>query len=147
VKDPQSMPDQRARDDKLVKALLEGAGQIVRAPQGFSRKVMNAVFRESLAGRDPAAAARETFFVTAARTSRPTVARIYRRLGLCFMVTAAVLAVSLLIPHAGYSTLIGGSPDAILGAGPSAAVENVLVGAGHAVQGALGEQEIGGNQE
>ena len=145
MKDPQSVPAHGARDDRVVEALLEGARASARAPQGFSRRVMDAVFRESLAGRS--ASARGTFFAAAARISRPTVARIYRRLGLCFMVTAAVLAASLLIPHAGYSTLIGGGPDAVLGTGPSAAVQNVLVGAGQAVQGALGEQQIGGNQE
>jgi hypothetical protein len=72
---------------------------------------------------------------------------MYCRLGLSFMLTAAVLAASLLVPHGAYSMLIGGGSDAALGAGPSAAVQNVLAGAGHTVQGALGEQQIGGNQE
>ena len=146
---PQSVPGPGARGDRWVEALLEGAREDVHAPSGFARKVMDAVYRESLAGRaSPAGAAGRRAVVTAAvRMSRPTVARMYRRLGLSFILTAAVLAASLLVPHGTYSTLIGSGFNAALGTGPSATVQNVLVDAGHAVQGALGEQQIGGNQE
>jgi hypothetical protein len=147
MRSPQSVPAHGAREDRWVDALLEGARETVRAPRGFAQKVMDAVYRESLAGRSPAEAARGISLAAAARASRPMVSRMYRRLGLSFMLTAAVLAASLLVPHGAYSTLIGGGSDTALGAGPSAAVQNVLVGARHAVQGALGEQQIGGNQE
>ena len=148
MRNPQSVPVPIARDDRWVEALLEGARENVHAPSGFARKVMDSVYRESLAGRSsPAAAAgRGTVLSAAVRMSRPTVARMYRRLGLSFMLTAAVLAASLLVPHGTYSTIIG-SGFAAPGTGPSATVQRVLLGAGHAVQGALGEQQIGGNQE
>ena len=64
------------------------------------------------------------------------------------MVTAAVLAVSLLVPHGAYPTLVGaGTDEAALGAGPSAVVQQALSGAGEAVQGALGEKQIGRSSE
>jgi len=147
MREPQSVPGQGAREDRWVETLLDGSRETVRAPQGFARKVMDAVYRESLAGRSPGVAARGALLAAAVGASRPTVARMYCRLGLSFMLTAAVLAASLLVPHGAYSMLIGGGSDAALGAGPSAAVQNVLAGAGHTVQGALGEQQIGGNQE
>ncbi len=117
--------------DKWLEKYLEGARVEVRAPHGFTQRVMEAVHRESLA----------------IRTTRPTVSRMYRSLGLSFMLAAAVLAASLLVPHGAYPTLIGSGADAALGAGPSATVQNALLGAGRAVQGALGEAHIGGNQE
>ena len=64
------------------------------------------------------------------------------------MLTAAVLAVSLLIPNGAYSTLISaGRAEAALGHGPSAMVQDALTGAGEAVQGALGEKQIGRSNE
>ncbi len=79
---------------------------------------------------------------------RRAASRLYRRLGWSFMLTAAVLALSLLIPHGAYPTLIrAGEAEAALGAGPSAAVRNALAGAGETVQGALGENQIGGSNE
>jgi len=117
--------------DQWLRKHLEAAGDIVRAPRGFTEKVMKAVFRESLA----------------VRVSRPMVSPLYRRLGLSFMLTAAVLAASLLVPRGAYPTLISSGADAPLGTGLSAAVQSALLGAGHAVQGALGEFHIGGNKE
>jgi len=64
------------------------------------------------------------------------------------MVTAVVLAVSLLFPHGAYTTLVGGgTSEAALGAGPSAVVQQALSGAGQAVQGALGQKQIGRSNE
>jgi hypothetical protein len=151
--------------DRWLEAYLDGARENVRAPHGFTQKVMDAVYREALAGRSlPAGAAHVRGFpagpapaavavrqgiraLAGSLAGRPTVSRMYRRLGVSFMLTAAVLAVSLLLPHGGYPTLIRSGSNDALGAGPSAAVQSALIGAGHAVQGALGEQQIGGNQE
>jgi hypothetical protein len=120
-----------------LEALLERTRDTVRAPRGFAGRVMDAVYRESLGARSraPEAAGPRVW-------PRATVSRLYRRLGWSFMLTAAVLAASLLIPHGAYPTLIRpGDP------GPSAAVQNALMGAGEAVQGALGEKQIGGSGE
>jgi hypothetical protein len=117
--------------DHQLEKYLGVATDAVRAPHGFTQRVMEAVYRESLA----------------VPTSRLTVSRMYRRLGLSFMLTAAVLAASLLVPHGAYPTLISSGADAALGVGSAATVQNALLGAGHAVQGALGEAHIGGNQE
>jgi hypothetical protein len=145
-----------AQGDQWLETYLDGTREDVRAPHGFAQRVMDAVYREALAGRSlPAgivpsgiAARRGIRELAGSMAARPTVSRMYRRLGVSFMLTAAVLAVSLLIPHGGYPTLIrSGSANEALGAGPSAAVQSALIGAGHAVQGALGEQQIGGNQE
>jgi hypothetical protein len=127
-----------APEDRWLEAYLDRTGENVRAPHGFTHKVMDAVYREALAGRP---------FPEGTAVSQPSVSRMYRRLGVSFMLTAAVLAVSLLIPHGAYTTLIRSGSNDALGAGPSAAVHSALIGAGHAVQGALGEQQIGGNQE
>jgi hypothetical protein len=149
MRNPESRPGTGAQQDGWLEELLEASRGAVRAPHGFARKVMDAVYRESLVGRTavPSASARTTLLSDAVRASRPMVGRMYRRLGLSFMLTAAVLAASLLVPHGAYTLLIGSGTDAALGPGPSAAVQNALVGAGHAVRGALGEQLIGGNQE
>jgi hypothetical protein len=119
---------------------LERTRDQVHAPRGFAQRVMESVYRESLAG-SPAAVE------GGAARQYPSVSRLYRRLGLSLMVTAAVLATSLLVPHGAYTSLIRGSAQAALGDGPSAAVQKVILGAGHAVQGTLGEQQIGGTQE
>jgi len=131
------------RADLRLEGLLERTRDTVRAPHGFASRVMDLVYKESLAGGrlstggdDPRA------------WPRLTVSRLYRRVGWSFMLTAAVLAVSLLIPHGAYPTLIrAAGAEAALGAGPSAAVQGALVGAGEAVQGALGQKLIGGSNE
>jgi len=126
-------------DDEWVRELLEQAADEVRAPRGFAQRVMSAVYREALTGpsaEEPAVAA-----------PAPTVSRLYRRLALSFMITAAVLAVSLLLPRVAYPTLIGAGAGAALGAGPSTAVQGALAGATDAVKGALGERLIGGGQQ
>jgi hypothetical protein len=117
--------------DRRLEALLERTRETVRAPRGFSYRVMDVVYKESLVGRSQPAEA-------AAPRAGPglLVSRLYRRLGWSFMVTAAVLAVSLLIPHGAYPTLVRSG-------GAEAIVQNALVSAGEAVQGALGEKQIG----
>jgi hypothetical protein len=149
VRDGRSLSSAGTREDQWLEDFLQGAREEVRAPHGFARKVMDAVYRESLAARpDPGRTApRRSSLAESVRAYRPTVARMYRTLGFAFMLTAAVLAASLLVPHGAYSMLIGGGADAALGAGPSAVVQRTLAGAGHAVQSALGEQLIGGNQQ
>jgi len=151
VKNPRAQHGSTAQADQWLEKHLESARDEVRAPYGFAHKVMDAVYRESLAERSLAtqAASRGKLRAQAVRASpRPTVSRMYRRLGLSFVLTAAVLTVSLLIPHGAYPMLINsGGADTALGAGPSAAVQNALSGAAQAVQGALGEQQIGGNQQ
>jgi hypothetical protein len=120
-----------------LEALLERTRDTVRAPRGFADRVMDAVYRESLGGRSPAPEA-----AGLRAWPRATVSRLYRRLGWSFMLTAVVLAMSLLIPHGAYSTLIRpGNP------GPSAAVHNALMDAGEAVKEALGERQNGGRNE
>ena len=125
-------------DDGWLQERLEQAGGRLGAPRGFSQRVMNAVYREALAGA-PAGASQAQ--------SSLRVSRLYRRLALSFMLTGAVLAVSLLVPRGAYPTLIGPAAGTALGAAPTAAVQSALVGAADAVQGALGERLIGGNQQ
>ena len=126
----------RNRSDQWLEELLERTNETVRAPQGFAHRVMDVVYKESLApGRSSPGAA-------------PAALGLYRRLGWSFMLTAVVLAMSLLILHGGYTTLIGAdSAGRALGTGPSAVVRGALTIAGQAVQGALGENQIGGSNE
>ena len=133
--------DSVSRDDAWLERQLQRAAPPIRAPQGFSQRVMNAVYREALAGKSSAAT--QAGPVAAAPPSA-RAARLYRRLALSFMITAAVLTLSLLLPHGGYTALIGASAGKALGAGPTVAVQSALSGASDAVQGALGERVIGG---
>ena len=112
-----------------------GRARVVRAPPGFTVRVMNEVYRQALA-RHPVA--------EKARVSERPVQRMYRRLGLSFMVTAFVLSVSLFIPRSAYPTLIG-ARGADAGVGGSGAVHSLMQGADRAVRGILGEQQVGGN--
>ncbi len=99
-----------------------------RAPAGFGERVMAGVYRQALSGRP-------------GRDER-AVARGYRRLGLSFLVTAAVLAVSLLIPRTPYAKILGGPGITREG---TVLVRGLLAGADDAVQKALGEQGKGGS--
>jgi hypothetical protein len=131
------------RADPWLEALLERTRVTVRAPRGFASRVMDVAYKESLAG-----APLSTEGAGSLARPRLSVSGLYRRLGWSFMLTAAVLAGSLLLPHAAYPTLIkAAAAEAALGAGPSAAVQGAIAGAGEIVQGALGEKQIGGINE
>jgi len=131
------------RDDKWLRDRLEQAADDARAPRGFAQRVMSVVYRESLAG-PPAA---EQGAEPGAPAAPTPVSRLYRRLALSFMVTAAVLTASLLVPRGAYPTLFeSGGAAAGLGTVASTAVNSLLLGAADAIQGALGERTIGGNQ-
>ena len=144
--DPEGNPASPEEDwlrDRLLRAAPE-----LRAPRGFSQRVMSAVYREALAGRSQvrgtAAAQAASAQAASAQATAARSSRLYRRLALSFMITAAVLMVSLLLPRGAYPTLIGAAAGKALGPGPSAAVRTALSGAANAVQGALGERVIGG---
>jgi len=123
------------RDEQGLEKRLQSLARDLHAPRGFSDRVMNAVYRESLVPVEPNAAP-------------PTALRMYRRIAFSFMVTAIVLAASLLVPRGAYSTLIAaGEGGVALGTGSSAVVQGVLLGAANRVQGALGEQTIEGGEQ
>jgi len=104
-----------------------------RAPRGFTDRIMDVVYREALAGGPGAAE-------SVARPSR-LPARVYRRLGLSFVLTAGVLAVSLFIPRTAYSTLVGtGIAGAAFSRESTVAVRSALDGADNAVRGILRER-------
>jgi anti-sigma factor RsiW len=107
---------------RIVRAL--SAAPPVRAPRGFADRVMDVVYRQALAGP-------------------PRVApdRFYRKLGLSFVLTAGVLAVSLFIPRAAYSNLAGtGIAGAAFSRESTVAVKSALDGADNAVRGILRER-------
>ena len=121
------------REDEWLRESLERAAEDIHAPSGFADRVMSKVYREALAPRTVAAA-------QAATTARAAGAsRMYRRLGLSFVLTAAVLGASLLVPRAAYTGLLapGGRPG--VSGGSTEAVKSALDGAGSAVRGILGE--------
>jgi anti-sigma factor RsiW len=123
---------------RALRRALQGMAP-ARAPQGFAARVMDAVYRETLTGAPGAAAAAER--APAGRAAAP--ARAWRRLGYSFMVSAAVLAVSLLVPRAAYPTLVGAPVAAVTRDGGSAA-QGALAGADRAMRGVLGETTTGG---
>ena len=90
---------------------------------------MNAVYRE--AWKQGAAA----------RAQPAPSAKAVRRLGLSFVLSAVVLAASLLMPNAGYSTLIKTqSIAAVLSPGGMPQVRDLLDNAGSVARGALETQ-------
>ena len=145
-----------------ARALLTGfMAPADRAPPGFAARVMDAVYREALSGGQQT------------RPARLPVQRIYRRLGLSFVLTAGVLAASLFVPGAAYPGLLGAgsaaagfsresdaavlrgfgrrgtvySPNGYsrIAADLGAAVQNALNGADTVVRGILREQADGGS--
>jgi len=126
-----------------ARALLKGLGAPMdRAPTGFAARVMDAVYREALAG-GPRPSAWE---VWETRPARLPAQRIYRRMGLSLVLTAGVLAASLFVPHAAYTGLLAsGSAAAGLSREGSAAVQSALNGADSVVRGILREQANGGS--
>ena len=137
------------RDVDWLERSLSSIRAELRAPRGFTDRVMSTVYREALVPRPQTAdrhgAAARSLAADAAR--RPFALRLYRRIAVSLMLTAVVLAASLLVPHVAYPSLIGTSEGATFGHGPSDAVRSALVGASTTVQGALGERLIEGGQQ
>jgi anti-sigma factor RsiW len=106
-----------------------------KAPEGFTDAVMDAVYREALA---PAAAREDA--------GRPQpVLRMYRRVGLSFVLTAAVLAVSLFIPRLSYSTLLTEHGiGAGVGEGSAVIAQGTLENADQAMRALMGGNTNGG---
>jgi hypothetical protein len=124
-----------------ARAVLGGlAASLDRAPPGFATRVMDAVYREALAGR-PRSVGSETAGAPPSRMP----ARVYRRLGLSFLLTAGVLAASLFVPRAAYPSLLGTGSTAGFSRDGSAAVRDALNWADSAVRGILREQANGGS--
>ena len=112
-----------------------GAEHALRAPAGFHERVMDAVYREALKGSPAELPAAEQ--AAAAGSPSPRL-RTYRRLGLSFLLSAAVLTVSLVLPRGLYPSLF--RPESVaagLSRGAPSAVKEALDGAGRAVQGTL----------
>lgn len=116
---------QRIATARRLAAFL-AAERSPRAPAGFRDRVMAAVYREALKGPFE----RET-----AAGPVSGRARTYRRLGLSFMLSAAVLIVCLVIPRGLYPIPIRpANVKAELDRGAPSAVMHALDGAGHVVQ-------------
>ena len=98
---------------------------------------MDQVYREALAGSRAPRAGR----AGSARGLTEAGARVYRRLGLCFMLSAAVLVACLAVPRAFYP-LQPGAIAARLSPSGSSLVKDTLGGADRAVGGVL--RSIGG---
>lgn len=111
-----------------------------RAPSGFTARVMDAVYREALAGR-PGPVFREK----RPAGSSGVPARMYRRLGLSLLLTAGVLTASLFVPRAAYPGLLGVDFAAGFSREGNAAVRDALNGADTAVRGILREHAQGGS--
>jgi anti-sigma factor RsiW len=129
---------ERARLARVVSESLRYA-PAGKAPPGFAVRVMDGVYRQALKGSprpEPSAGAH-------APASRRAPAVVYRRLGLSFVLTAGVLAVSLLVPRVAYPSLLG-APGAGISHGSDSVVRGALTGAGDLVRGALGEKTSGG---
>jgi anti-sigma factor RsiW len=102
-------------------AAVFAAAPAVRAPRGFADKVMDAVYRQGLSG-----------------TPRAVPDRFYRKLGLSFVLTSAVLAMSLFIPPAAYSALVGnGAAGTAFSRESTGLVKGALDGADNTVRAIL----------
>jgi anti-sigma factor RsiW len=121
----------RAREAEKLSGALRGEPD-VHAPAGFADSVMEAVYREALGSGARASALGQ-------EGPRPAAWTFHRRLGLSFVLSAAVLAASLLVPSLSYARII--KIDALsaemTGARPSL-VKGILDVAGSAVRGTLG---------
>ena len=121
-----------------ARGLAEGlaASPAARAPSGFAAGVMDKVYRAALAGI-PEPTDGEEPGPSAPRGAR---LRTYRRLGLCFMLSAAVLTAMLVVPQ---SFLPAGLRTEGIAAGFSrertSPIKGALDGAGRTVQAALGK--------
>ena len=110
---------------------------VVSAPAGLFQRVMDGVYRQALT---PAPAAG-----TRAAGGGTSAARFYRRLGLSLVLTAGVLGVSLFIPRATYTALVGTGRSVAVSRESASVVKSALDGAGSTVRGILGESPRGGD--
>jgi anti-sigma factor RsiW len=116
---------------RLVGALESGA--VITAPPGFRANVMKEVYRLAMAGYPSR---------TDAEEKESQRGRFYRRLGLCFMLSAAILAVSLVIPRLSYPTIFTSKTVAAdLSVNGASVVRVTLAGADRVVRGALSAQQ------
>jgi len=109
------------------------------APEGLHRRVMDEVYRLAMAGYPHRAGADE---------KEAQRGRFYRRLGLCFMLSAAILAVSLVIPRVSYPTIFAGTAVAADLSSNGARIARItLIDADRVVRGTLMKPEgPAGNQ-
>ncbi len=99
------------------------------APAGFRARVMSEVHHLAMEGYPSRAGAADR---------EAQRGRFYRRLGLSFMLSAALLAVSLVIPPASYPTILAtGAVAADLSAAGTPKVRAALTGADRLVRGTL----------
>jgi anti-sigma factor RsiW len=112
----------------------------VFAPAGVFQKVMDGVYRQALT---PAPAAGTG--VAGATGGGTSAARFYRKLGLSLVLTAGVLGMSLLIPRATYTALVGTGGSVVVSRESTSVVKSALDGAGSTVRGILGESPRGGD--
>lgn len=106
----------------------------VHAPAHLLGTVMDAVYRESLRG-------------VVEREAPEVPTRTYRRMGLSFLLSAAVVAATLLVPAGTLPRVM--QPDGVavaLGAEGQSAVRSALAGASALVRGALRPVVEGGTQ-
>ena len=130
-----------ARRLASVRRLAEALGSepAISAPAGFGAKVMREVYRLAMAGYPSRAEAEE---------KESERGRFYRRLGLCFMASAAILAMSLVIPRFSYPTIFTGKTVAAeLSANGASVVRVTMADAGRVVRGALSGQQAGSEQQ
>jgi anti-sigma factor RsiW len=110
----------------------------MRAPTGFTVRVMDSVYRAALSG-----APDEQTTLDAAHPAagmQPARTRTYRRLGLSFMLAATVLTTGLVLPQGFYPAAIRTeSVAAGLSRDRPSPVKVALDGAGRTVQSALGK--------
>jgi len=137
----------KVRAARAIAAALAEARPL-RAPEGLLEGVMGAVYREALAGSRDGESRREAAGPEASRREAAVAAgsqaaswpaglsRVYRRLGLCFMLSAAVLVASLVVPRAFYPLQPEAVRDCLAPQGASV-VKEALSGAGRAVSGLL----------
>ena len=136
--------DRCARSVRRAQEIREAfrVAAAVRAPAGFAERVMAGVYEQALRGLPLSAGAdvpHERVRVPAGRA-----ALVYRRMALSFLLTAGVLAFSLLIPRLAYPAIVGREGTQIA-QGSTSVVRGLLSGADRTVRGALGESATGGN--
>jgi hypothetical protein len=110
---------------------------VIRAPKGFADRVMAGVYRQALAGAPVSVPER-------APAAGRAPSRVYRRMGYAFVVTATVLAASLLVPRVAYPTLFA---SAGMERGGTSVVKEIMNGADTVVQEILSERSNGGSAQ